>query len=54
MRAQVVVGAERSKRRHASDRNARKLDLDYETYFFKYGCYENGMYQIRSLMFLEK
>ena len=25
----------------AMDRNARKLDLDYETYFFRYGCYEN-------------
>ena len=23
------------------DRNARKLDLDYETNFFWYGCYEN-------------
>ena len=34
------------------DRNARKLNLGYETYFF--GMVVMKMYQIRSLMFLEK
>ena len=34
----------------AEDRNARKLDLDYETNFF--GMVVMKMYQIRSLMFL--
>ena len=34
------------------DGNPWKLDLDYETYFF--GMIVMKMYQIRSLMFLEK
>ena len=44
-----------SRRRHltpAVDGNPWKLDLDYETYFF--GMVVMKMYQIRSLMFLEK
>ena len=35
-----------------NDGNPWKLDLDYETYFF--GMVVMKMYQIRSLMFLEK
>ena len=31
----------RKRRLRIHDRNARKLDLDYETNFFWYGCYEN-------------
>ena len=46
-RRPVVVGHrllefESDEGAHTSiDRNARKLDLDYEAYFFWYGCYEN-------------
>ena len=36
----------------STDRNARKLDLDYEINFF--GMVVMKMYQIRSLTFLEK
>ena len=34
-------GGQRVDTSYVHDRNARKLDLDYETNFFWYGCYEN-------------